>query len=255
MTDTAVEEAEPQKDEKLAEKHGFIDLDKIENDDVRQQVQDRLSGLYRSYKESDAALDEMRRLYSNMEKEVATLKASKEKDQTDARLAEVRKGLADAHAKGDFEKAAQYQEQLVDLKAPKPAPVKDEQSDELTPAEKNALFAWQAEMTDDGRIKRPWANPGHPKYRETIATLVEASQNPKIAAQGFDAILDEVHQRLAPKPKQASPVADGDATPTRQTGKEVRLTPQQERVARKMYPNEKDPIAAYTKALKQYGDQ
>lgn len=260
MTETAAtEETEqadpPQKDEGLAKKHGYIDLDKIENEEVRQQVQDRLNGLYRDQKIADQATNEMRHLYQNMEKEVAALKESKAKEQAETQLAEVRKGLAEAQSRGEYEKAAAYQEKLVELKQPKPVAQPQESSDDLTPGEKNLLFTWQAEMTEDGRIVRPWANPSSPKYRETIAELTKAYADPSIASQGFQAVLQSVHEKMAPKPKPATPVAEGDATPKRQTGKQVKLTPQQERVARKMYPGEKDPIAAYTKAFKQYGDK
>lgn len=251
---TAAATLEPQKDEALASKHGFIDLDKIEDPEVRQQVQDRLSGLYRSNKDNTVAYQEMQRLYSRMEKKLSDLEAAKQKEAADTKLADVKKGIADAQAKGEYERAAELTETLTDLKAPKPEPPRQE-NDRLAPEQERALFAWQAEMTDDGRIKRPWANPGHSKYRETIAELTKASADPAIASQGFEAILQTVNERMAPKPKQTTPVADSDTTPPRQSGKQVKLTPQQERVARKMYPHEKDPIAAYSKAYKQYGAQ
>ena len=256
MTDTAATEEEtpelPQKDEGLANKHGFIDLDKIKDPDTRQQVQDRLSGLYRSQKESASALGEMQRLYSGMEKKLSEMEQGQQQKKTETELETVRKGIADANAKGEYEKAAELQEKMVDLKTPKPEPPKPD--DGLSRAQEDALFSWQAEITDDGRLLRPWANPRHAKYRETIALLTEASQNPEIASQGFSAVLDAVHEKMTPKPKQASPVTSGDATPPRSSGKTTKLTPQQERVAKRMYPNEKDPLKAYAEAMKKYGE-
>lgn len=252
--EVSTDSAAPVKDEGLAQRHGYIDFDQIENEEVRQQVQDRLNGLYRDQKIADQATSEMRRLYGNMEKEVASLKESKEKEKAEAQLAEVRKGLADAQSRGEYEKAAQFTEKLTELKQPKPVAQPQERSDDLSVGEQNALLSWQAEMTEDGRIARPWANPGSPKYRQTIAELTKAYADPNIASQGFQAVLQSVHEKMAPKAKPATPVADGDTTPTRRT-KQVSLTPDQERIARKMYPNEKDPVAAYAKARKLYGDK
>ena len=267
MTETAtVEEtneqtAETNKDEALAERHGYIDFDKIEDPDVRKVVQERFNGLYRSNKETATALEEMQRLYGGMQKEMADLKAQKAKESTDAQLAKTRKDLADAQAKGDYEAAAQHTDKLVELKTPKPEP-KAESEDRLSPAEESALFRWQAEMTDDGRIVRPWANSGSPRYRETIAALTKAYNTPEIASQGFGAVLEAVHQHMSPKPKQESPVSNSDTSTPRKSDKEVKLTAEQIHIARKMYPKsvlerigEKDPIVAYQKALKKYGDQ
>ena len=68
-------------------------------------------------------------------------------------------------------------------------------------------------------------------------------------------MLEAVHEKMAPKSKQASPVSDGDATPPRKSTTETRLTPQEERVARRMYPHADDPIKAYKDAKKKYGEQ
>lgn len=261
MTDTAATEEttietpppEPQKDEALANKHGYIDLEKIEDPETRKQVQDRLNNLYHSNKENTAALHEMQSLYGGMQKKLSEFEARDAKKANDTQVAEIKKGIADANAKGDYERASDLQEKLVDAKAPKPAPQTQEQ-DSLSPAQERQLFAWQAEMTEDGRILRPWANANSPKYRETIGELTKAYSDPSISGQGFQAVLDAVHEKMAPKPKQTSPVADGgDTTPRRQSKTEIRLTPQEERVARRMYPNEADPIKAYTDAKKKYG--
>ena len=266
MTETAAaeeatEQPEPQKDEALAERHGYIDFDKIEDPETRKEFQERFNGLYRSNKETNAAMEEMQRLHVGMQKEIADLKAQKDKETKDVQLAQTKKALADAQAKGDYEAAAQHTDNLVKLNQPAPEP-KSQNNDSLSPAEESALFRWQAEMTEDGRILRPWANSGSPKYRETIAALTKAYNTPEIASQGFGAVLDAVHQHMSPKPKQTSPVSNSDTSTPRRSEKEVKLTPEQIKTARRMYPKtvldrigEKDPIVAYQKALKKYGEQ
>lgn len=259
MTDTeAVEETkEPVKDEQLAERHGFIDFDKIEDPEVRKQVQERFQGLYRSQKDTAAAFEESRRMYASMEKKVADLEARDQKKDADSQLEQVRKGIVDANSKGDYETATKLQEQLVDLKAPKPEPKPDPTQSGLERQHETMLMTWQSEMTDDGRIARPWAHPRNARYQETISHLNEVTRDPSIATQGFPAILREVDRRMAPKPKQTAPVSDGDATPSRPSGKTVQLTEGQKYVAVRLYPDKTrtEALKAYTEALKKYGAQ
>lgn len=269
MTDTAtVEEtktdAPPEgevsdsgKDEKLAERHGYIDFDKIEDPEVRKQVQDRLQGLYHSQKDTAAAFEESRRMYTAMEKKLAGMEAKAQQKESTAQLAEVRDGIVKANAKGDYETVATLNEKLIDLKTPKPEPKPESTNSGLERQQEAMLMDWQSQMTDDGRIARPWAHPRNARYQETISLLNEVTQDTTFASQGFPAILKEVDRRMAPKPKQAAPVSDGDATPTRPSGKTVQLTEGQRKAAVRLYSKLKpaEAIKAYAEAQKKYGEQ
>ncbi|MGI9501955.1 MAG: hypothetical protein ACR2RE_02715 [Geminicoccaceae bacterium] len=254
MTETATTEqteTPPEKDEQLAERHGFIDFDKIEDPEVRKEFEERFKGLYRSQKDTATAYSEMQRMYASMEKKVSELEAVKQKEASDTKLAGIKKGIADANAKGDYEKAVELQEELVEAKATKPVE-KPKNDDVLSPQQTDMLMNWQAELTDDGRLARPWASRTHRAYKDTISQLVEVGKDPQFSSKGFSAVLAEVDRRMAPKPKQTSPVADGDATPSRPSGKTAPLTEQQKRVARRMFGDRDDPIKAYIEAQKKW---
>lgn len=261
MTDTATTEdstTEPSvKDEQLAERHGYIDFEKIEDPDIRKQVQDRFQGLYRSQKDTAAAFEESRRMYAAMEKKLADMEARGQKKDADSQLEQVRKGITEAQSKGDYETATKLQEQLVDLKTPKPEPKQEPTNSGLERQHETMLMNWQSEMTDDGRIARPWAHPRNARYQETISLLNEVTQDATFATQGFPAILKEVDRRMAPKPKQAAPVSDGDATPNRPSGKTVQLSEGQKKAAIRLYPQMKpaEAIKAYAEAQKKYGEE
>ena len=258
MTDTETTDKQP-KDSALAARHGYIDdetLDKIPDDETRQQVKDRLASLYRSQKETAQALNEARTLYSNMEKRLAEMEAGTRKAKAETELASIRKGIEDSNAKGDYKKASELTERLVDLKAatkPKESP-RETPRDELSKENFNALIDWRDEVTDDGRFKRPWARPTHPRQQEAVMLLDQLTADPEYRAKGFLAMLQEVDRRMAPKPKQESPVASGDTTVPRRA-KTTELSESQKRVATKLYPHlsREKAIEAYTEANKKWG--
>lgn len=253
MTETETTET---KDEQLAERHGFVDFDKIDDPETRKAVQERIHGLYQSQKDAANVAREAQRMYAAMEKRLADIEARDRQKETTSRLEQVRKGLVDANSKGDYETAAKYQEQLVDLKAAKPVAEKP-QTDGIEERNAEMLMVWQSTLTDDGRIARPWAHRTHPKYNETISQLTEVTDDPEFKSKGFAAILKEVDRRMMPKPSNAAPVSDGDATPNRPSGKTVQLTEGQKKAATRLYPSMKpaEAIKRYAEANKKYGDQ
>lgn len=248
MTDT--ETTTETKDEALAERHGFVDFDKIEDPEVRKQVQDRIHGLYQSQKEAANVANEARRMYSNMERKLAALEAKQAEKENNAELDGVRQKIAKAHSTGDYETATKLTESLIDRKAPK----ETKPDNRLEEHNAQLLMSWQSTLTDDGRLQRPWAHKTHPRYNETIGHLTSVTN--ELGNVPFTQILKEVDKRMAP-PQQAAPVADTDTTPPRPSGKTVQLSEGQKRAAVRLYPNKKpaDAIKAYAEAQKKYGGQ
>ena len=118
------------------------------------------------------------------------------------------------------------------------------------------MDAWASEVDKDGNQVRPWASPAHPKHKRLVEMAAGVISDPDFADEPLEKVLEEVDRLMGlDKPKAVRNAAavvngDGNVPPKKAEG---RLSPDQERVARFMFPNEKDPIKKYRESIKKWG--
>jgi hypothetical protein len=175
----------------------------------------------------------------------------------------------EAFETGDFKKAAEYDDELLEYKlaakertkAGKPTvEVPEFKSDDqpLSDDHMDVLTTWARATDNAGTPLRPWASPDHKDNKRAVAYIQAAAMDPDFdidTMDGFQAILKHVDQRMGGNGtvKQAPATAtvlsgNGDGRP-RGTDKIPRLTADQLKVAENMGYSAKQ----YAELIQKYG--
>lgn len=220
-----------------------------------QTIQRRFNRLYASTKQADAALlvaaADNRKLADRVEK----LESTGEADKTATRITELKVEKVKAIESEEHARVVEIDDQIQDLKLPKPkeepkveVEVRQEVSDWFTPARQSELVTWANQSDDKGSLKRPWAQPDHPKNARCIELTNAVLNDPDFAGAEMNEILSEVDRLMAPRQRPTAVVLP-DKGGVREVKKDkVNLNEEQKLIARKMYP---DFSAA--EAIKRYG--
>lgn len=117
--------------------------------------------------------------------------------------AELRSQKIQAFENGEWDRAAQIDEQMLDIKvaAASSNGVAANGSSKVheTPADPGGLSSedrtyvehWQREKNDDGSQKRPWADPGHAYHARALRAITTISQDPEFEGAPLEDILVE----------------------------------------------------------------
>lgn len=218
-------------------------------------IQRRFNRLYASTKQAEAALTQAasdnRKLADRMEK----LENAGEADRTATRLTELKAEKVKAMEGEEHARVVEIDDQIQDLKTPAPKlepepEVEPKQEDPgwFTPARQGDLVAWANQSDEKGNLRRPWAQPDHPKNARCVELTNAVLNDPDFTGAEMNEILAEVDRLMAPR-QRPTPTVLSDKGGAREPKKtKVTLSEDEKLVARRMYP---DLTAA--EAVKRYG--
>ena len=181
---------------------------------------------------------------------------------TGDRLTALKADKKAAYESGNIDRVIEIDDQIMELKSAKPERKEEkpkalkEAEEWLTPERKVALDSWANEQDKEGNQVRPWAAPSHPKHKRLIEMAAGVMNDPDFTREPLEKVLEEVDRLMGlDKPKAVRATAavlngDGNVSTKNAEGK---LSHDQERVARLMFPNEKDPIKKYRDSIKKWG--
>lgn len=242
------------------------------------KIQERLDYLYSQVKSNERNMREYKSIAAEQSKYIddlmngvgqvvnhlETQNFSQEEDQ-------VTKEMRAAFEAGDMDKFIANQKKLVQLEAKKTAPkqVQKPQAQQknteytLSDNEERYVASWQDETDDSGRSVRPWAktdDPEDPDPDFVKAYLIAERTKRRNPSYTVEQVLAEVDKKMGVKSTNSgggqSVMGGNLQTPAKKQN--IRLTPEQERLAVKMkFANEKgkppksdaEHIDAYRKQL------
>ena len=221
----------------------------------------RFKRVYGNLKEYERSNIKLAQQNGELFKRLEELETRYHTKDTGDRLSVLKSEKKSAYEAGDIDKVMEIDDQIMELRS-KPAEKKEHKenyeavADEwLTPERKAVLNTWAGEQDKDGNPVRPWADQKHPKYKRLIEMAAGVMSDPDFTDQPLEKTLEEVDKLMGlEKPKAVrtgSAVLSGDGNVSKKT--DGKLTPDQERTARFMFPNEKDPIKKYREATKKWG--
>lgn len=260
-TQNTTEQEEPERKlapEEVAEKWEHVPL--------TPEQQMRFNRLYaqvkRNEKVTQQLIEDNRKLIARLTELEA---GSAEKDVAQALVA-LRQARVAAFEAGDFAKINEIDDQIDELKQ-KQREVKTEREklkqppkeveEELPEETRQRIIEWAQETDEQGELKRPFVDPAHKDHKKFMRLLEFVLTDPENDGKSEDELFAAVEQAIElhglgkkPKPKIAAVLPVSDSRPSRA---DTPLTPEQRYVARRLFPNSKDPEAEYRKALKDAG--
>lgn len=229
----------------------WVDFDQIP-EGIRGPIEERFKRIYGHNKQSERVISQLVQDHKAVIAKLDSAEKERAVKNLDEKLDTLRGEKTKALQSADYEKAAQIDEEIIDLKIPKeskPEPKKEPEQYQFSDEEKTALLSWATEKDSEGGVLRPWANPSHSKHARAIEMATAVLHDPDFRDGGMDNVLKEVDRLMdAPKAVRKQPtVLSGESV--RHETKEIKLTEEQKLVARKMGMAPED----YAKAMKKYG--
>lgn len=177
------------------------------------------------------------------------LEQSQAQRQATGQMGDLKAAYANALATADYQRAADIQEQMLELKTAAkdagvkvPDPVAQPQPTEpeldLSQQETATVVAWGSAVDDNGQPLRPWANPAHPKFQRFRATLQAVTNDPDFAGGTLTSILGEVDKMMGSSPARgaaASPVLNSASDASIKGTRALALTDSEKRAAVRMF--------------------
>lgn len=195
----------------------------------------RFRRIYGNMKSTERANTDLRDHIGLMQKRIEELSAVIETGQTVATSKQLKEQLVAAKQRGDAPAEAELTERLAKISA---TPRQAAPLPQLPPAETmelNEARQWEAETGPDGQFLRPWAQPAHPRFNESMAIAKTLMGDPTIGTD-INRVLAEIDRRMGLKQPQkrqtVSNVMSSDARPPR--GELPELNQDQLVVARRM---------------------
>lgn len=221
----------------------------------RELIERRFNRVYGSMKMTENALKEAAEYNRKITERLEAIERETQENKTNTRLQELKAEKVKALEEGDNQRAVEIDDQILDLKTPKPKPEEKKpepkKSEWFTPDKEEKLLQWAGEVGQDGQPKRPWAQPGHPKNARAVEIINGVLNDPDF--NSMDEILAEVDRLMMPAQRQRQgAVLTGDGEPRKPKKDTVTLNEEQKLVARRMYPqlSAKEAHERYSKALK-----
>lgn len=228
---------------------------------------------------TDEQKGRVRRMHAQTESQKSALKVAardnaqllKRIEELEAKFAtnevvDIKKQRKAAIDDGDYDKAFELTETLVDKKRPKeqvpepeaPTVPQDSGIDELPKEIQESILEWATETNGDDLV-RPWAIEGHPDNKVAVALAQSIFNDPDWYGRSVSELLAEIDDRVTKYQsgtgkikavKKTAPVLTQSATPPAKTRQ---LSAAEALVAKKMFPNDADPGARYINGLKKVG--
>ena len=223
------------------------------------EQQRRFNRLYAQVKTQERVqgeiIDQNRKLLEKLEAYENENKTTKHVSQ----LEQLKTTRREALMAGDLVKADELDEQIFELRSAKPKVVEPktaEETYELQPEVKARVVEWANETSDDGEMLRPFILVGHPKHRACMTIIESVLQDEALYGKDVEDYVKAVDKALIAngimktktKVQAApSPVLESSTQPP--GGRQVqKLSFEEQHVAKRMYPNDPDPVARYIKA-------
>lgn len=245
----------------------WVDFDSLP-DDVRGPIEARFKRIYGHTKESERIIEQLVDDNKKISGKLDEFLSRTERKEIDDKVDNLRKSKIEALESGEYERVADIDNQMLEIRTravaekATPPPKKEQPKDSLEsgmadlPLEmQGKIMSWAMETASDGNYKRPWAQPGHPLAEKAVDAGIMVLKDKSMGGD-VDKILREVDRvmGLEQQAKQSgAPVLTGDGGTHGKSGKKIKLTPEQEHIARKMYPKAKDPLAKYAAATQAWG--
>lgn len=171
---------------------------------------------------------------------------------------------------GDFEKAAEVDDKLMEIRLE--AMQKKQPPASQTPAAMNyeldkdssaLLDSWGAEKDGKGGLLRPWVMPDHPLHEKANRAHQVVMADPMTSFAPLPDVLDAIDRLMGvaqpktrptpgAKPAQMAAV-QGVTTPPQRSAASPALNAQQIYIAKKMFRGDPDPIGRYRRAMASHG--
>lgn len=212
----------------------FLDFSALP-EDVRKTVEPRMKKLYWNLKERERGLQDLGRKYVEVEskyQELHTWKTQQEQQKDQEELSRLKAAKVEALEKADYRTVAEIDEKLIEKKSA-PEPVR-ETAPELNPDEKSVVNSWAAEVDERGQFKRPYAQPQHPQYRQFLGLVQRIANSVEFSGRPVNDILKEA-DRVVMQSKPSAAAAPPSTTTRPPSKNNVELTPEQKRVAERMF--------------------
>lgn len=217
-----------------------VDFSKLP-EEVRGEFEARFNRLYGHMKQNERVVSDLAKQLRERDEKLA----AQQQSQADAeKLAQLKAAKKAAYEAGDIDKVMALDEQILEVKIPKPEakpePKEPERPDWLTPELEMEIRAWGNETDDSGQLVRPWFSQGHPKYARAASIAMGVLEDPEFQGAAPKEILAEIDRLMGVKEKARPPA--GAVLPTNTNArasapKAKGLSEDQKYVARKMYPD------------------
>jgi hypothetical protein len=234
----------------------------------------RFNRLYRHTKEANERAEKTERQISllaeqntKLQKALETIAGGMRDKEMQAELATLKKNMKESMAVGDVEAFAEANERLLEMKQEarekemelkKSEEVASQAPPPISSMEQQILSAWQKQTGEDGKPLRPWVNPGHPKFDESKAIIIEvANEYPDAPLREILSEADvRIRQKLSPQDDdededQPNPVRRAFASPRGRPAPQERertsLSTQERVIAEAMFMGGRGSLAKTSK--------
>jgi hypothetical protein len=265
---------EPKEEETKEEKKewkpkGLPEDERWEPIELTPEAQKRFNRIYaqnQSYKRTTeetakiakSLAEENKRLEERLNK----LEQGYSEDKKEVTIDRLKKERREALANGDDDRVLELTDEIISLKYRKPEvsekkEVKEEVSKEEVKEEpeidqelEKIIFDWRYEKNKNGMLLRPWAVDDHPENKMAIkmAEAIVEREDGNITIEDLLAQVEKGMNRYLGISKERTPTNVESTGGGKGKVSTSSLTPEQKRVAKLMFPNEKDPFERYAKA-------
>lgn len=197
-----------------------------------------------------------------LEERLNKLEQGYSEDKKEVTIDRLKKERREALANGDDDRVLELTDEIISLKYRKPEvsekkEVKEEVSKEEVKEEpeidqelEKIIFDWRYEKNKNGMLLRPWAVDDHPENKMAIkmAEAIVEREDGNITIEDLLAQVEKGMNRYLGISKERTPTNVESTGGGKGKVSTSSLTPEQKRVAKLMFPNEKDPFERYAKA-------
>lgn len=248
----AVAEAPKEQPTDLPKATDYVDFDEMEKrfPGSKAYIKPRFDHIYAHMKEHGRRADMLDEQNKELTARFSQLEERMEKSETvtvqrrvAGEIAVLQTQYQKAMEAGEYGKAAAINTQMLSkmltaektVAAKPPEPEKPRPNGIKSPHD-YIIEQWASERDDDGNLKRPWTEDGHPKQRKAAALTNALLVDPDWNSRPLPEILAEVERQMSPASRPAASVlAPGSAKPPA-GDKLPRLSAAEQNTAEKMYP-------------------
>lgn len=171
-----------------------------------------------------------------------------------------------ALANQDYERVAEIDDQLMEMRIAARTPTQPVVSDtpvaqqyELDEESKTILDGWGSERDGSGNLLRPWVDPKHPLHEKAARAHQVIMADPMTSFAPLPDVLDQIDRLMGVEKSKSRPspaakparqaAAVGVDIPPKRSGSQPQLTAQEIYIAKKMFRGDPDPITRYRRAV------
>lgn len=217
--------------------------------ELPEEVEARFKRIYGNLKATQRDNEKLFAANQRLIDRLDQLEQAQAQRQTTGQMGDLKAAYANALATADYQRAADIQEQMLELKTAAkdagvkiPDPVAQPQPTEpeldLSQQETATVVAWGSATDDNGQPLRPWANPAHPKFQRFRASLQAVTNDPDFAGGSLATILGEVDRMMgaaAAPQRAAAPVLNSAPDASLKVQRNAPLSDAEKRAAVRMF--------------------